>query len=276
MPTTEVQLPVDGWAWGKSDGALVLKEVSDHPYPNVPSPSFEANAALLRRFAKLARTEAGFLHFANRYGNLGINALEAHPDGGFLIPHETFDQWCDRSSFAAMVIDLWDRAGSKNQRALEGFFVARTEKDVETIYWKNPAQPRGTERSFYPALDFKQVEARRLFEAKNLPDLAREAVISEVETAMNGGGHPRLEFTPQGQLVCRIDGLWCQMWHQFALEVNGQRGWIDCAHCGDAFYMSHDSYPDRQRDRKTRKYCSEKCKNDHNNAKKARDREKVR
>ncbi len=154
--------------------------------------------------------------------------------------------------------------------------MARTEDDVETIYWKNPAQPRGTERSFYPELDFKQVEARRLFKAKKLPDLAREAVISEVETAMNGGGHPRLEFTPQGQLVCRIDGLWCQMWHQFALEVNGQRGWIDCAHCGDAFYMSHDSYPDRQRDRKTRKYCSEKCKNDHNNAKKARDREKVR
>ncbi len=276
MPRTEVQLPVGGWQWVGSRTERVL--VADAPYTGEPVNVIGANEALLRRFAALPQTEAGFLEFANEYGSLGTEHPVSLPEGGSKIPDESLAGWKSRAKYAARVIDLWTRAKRPEGHGLSAFFWSkRLTADIDVLYWQDPAQPKTTAKSFRPSFDFDQRKARGLLAARRFREVALEAVISEIEDSTNEGGGWRVEFTSPTSFGYAVDGLWCQMWHQFALEVSGVREWRDCNHCSAPFYLHLDSYSDgRQRDRSTKKFCTEKCKNDHNNAKKARDREKVR
>ena len=278
MPRTEVQLPAGGWQWVGARTERVLVPVADAPYTGTPVSVIGTNEALLRRFAALPQTEVGFLGFANEYGSLGTERPVALPEGGFKIPDESLADWKSRAKHAARVIDLWNRANRQRDHGLSAFFWSqRLTADIYVIYWQDPAQPKNTAKSFRPAFDFDQGEAQRLFAARQFRAVAFEAVISEIEDCINEGKGWRVEFTSPKEFGYAVDGLWCQMWHQFALEVIGVREWRDCNRCGDPFYLHLDSYSDgRQRDRSTKKYCTDKCKNDHNNAKKARNREKVR
>lgn len=182
----------------------------------------DESSGLFREFARLPPTEPKIREFADRYGTLGANAGDTRPLESGADDSESEREGHEQIHRGLDVAQSFDRWSAA---------VAAMKRAVELL--------------------------------DNLPADRKGPVARELQELVQGrltvtGVIPRFRLDPlpfrQPPLHLAPVNLLGAMWLQLARAVSGNKAFRECGRCGKPFELSPD------RTRKSRKYCSERCR----------------
>lgn len=227
-----------------------------------------ADPALFRVFAETEPTREGIQAFANRYGLLGGNTMEAirlprHPGddtAGYGVP---LWAWLEEIRAMRQMVELWDLAAQGNERGLARLIAWSDTGVAYRPSGKGAGKRHPSEVPIVP----NHPDLLGQFPRGDLVLPALYHIQETVNKHIEGRISPRLLW---GKDHSRLgiylvpDSLIGALWLQFARAIDGEKQYRRCLACGAWFELSPDTA------RTNRRYCNDACRSKAYRARKAR------
>jgi len=236
---------------------------------------------LFRQFAHTEPTEAGFLAFANRFGELGVGIMIIRDDAitvdqsgkqvsrGGLVRHDPLYQWRAARNKMREIVDVLDAIQARDAGTLRQWFTIRQNgilyerRDASVEHFAWVAIAAEVREYLWKWATAAKSEDEALLRA------AQGWAQHEINEAVSGGraqtpSTVRILFDADAEkMVLRVcpSNLLAAMWLQCARVLTLNPTFKACEHCGKWFELSAE-----QRRRRS-KYCSGRCKVAHYRAK---------
>ena len=261
----------EGRNWAAAEGSWALTAANSDPAWRVYNPLHE-HPGLFKTFAHTPPTREGILHFAHRYGLLGLPLTLDRVSDGTCIQGEWLEQWQRHIRAVALTLELHIALDNNDDVALRavhppwmdlclvlfeecilpttpGYVMQETQAGVVEIYPDGPegaAQVRHTLANVLTGavkqLSFRVVAARNAFAFVMVPDTLIAAIWYQVAQAVTGHKDFR-----------RCQGPGCDGWIEISLGPTGSKS--SKRYCSHSCKMK--TYRTRQHDARTRKQAGQ-------------------